>query len=184
MNSLELLQEFVSIPGAPGKEEQIRAAVEPYAKQIGYETAVDGKGNLLLWTKGAGELPKVVVTAHLDEIAMIVRGIESDGKLCVTSFGGLFPWKLGEGLVSIEGSEGAIPGVLSFGSIHTEDPRFFYRRPGTPCPDWSDAKVITGLTPADLARKGVRIGTRVVVHPDRRKLSMLGDLVAGYFLDD
>jgi len=184
MNPREVLQELVSIPGAPGKEELVRKAVEAHAIKLGYETAVDGKGNLLAWTDGVTELPRVVVTAHLDEIAMIVRNVEPNGKLGVTALGGLFPWKTGEGLVTVLGREKSMPGVLSFGSIHTEDPRFFYRRPDHKGVTWESAWVQTYLSKEELSRLGVRPGTRVVVHPDRRKLATIGDHVAGYFLDD
>jgi putative aminopeptidase FrvX len=46
------------------------------------------------------------------------------------------------------------------------------------------AKILTGLTVKELTKAGIRPGTRVVVHPSRRQLTKIGDLVSGYFLDD
>jgi putative aminopeptidase FrvX len=184
MDPLALLQEFVSIPGPAGQEERIRGAVERHANDLGYETATDAKGNLLAWTDGATEFPKAVVTAHLDEIAMIVTRVEHDATLSVKSLGGLFPWKLGEGPVTILATGGDLPGVLSFGSIHTADAGSVVRQADSGPLKWEMAHVFTGLSVIELVRSGVRPGTRVVVSPQRRQLTKLGDHVAGYFLDD
>ncbi len=184
MDPQALLQELVSIPGPAGQEDRIRAAVEAHAKALGYETAVDGKGNLLAWTAGASELPKVVVTAHLDEIAMIVTRVESDGTLSVRPLGGLFPWKLGEGPVTILAKDGDLEGVLSFGSIHTADPGSTVRLADSGPLKWEMSFIFTGLSQEALVAKGVRPGTRVVVSAGRRRLTQLGNYVSGYFLDD
>ena len=50
--------------------------------------------------------------------------------------------------------------------------------------DFGMAYVVTGLAVDHLVDIGVRPGTRVVVHPSRRALTLLGDFVSGYFLDD
>jgi putative aminopeptidase FrvX len=151
---------------------------------LGYQTATDGKGNLLAFTASTSELPRAVVTAHLDEIAMIVSRVEPDGNLKVRSLGGLFPWKIGEGPVKIMARGGDLDGVLSFGSIHTASPNSTVRQADNASVSWEMSKVFTGRTADDLARNGVRPGTRVVVSPSRRHLLHMGDHVAGFFLDD
>jgi len=171
-------------PGPPGQEEAIRGVVARYASELGYSSSVDAKGNLLIPAKGAAERPRVVVTAHLDEIAMLVRGVEVDGSLRVTSLGGLYPWKCGEGPVELLARSGRIPGVLSFGSIHTNDPASRAQKAREKPLDWDSATVYTGQSPEELARQGVRPGTRCVLGPARRQLLTLGDRVAGFFLDD
>lgn len=183
MDPLALLAELTAIPGPPGQEEAIRQAVAGHVASLGFSSQADAKGNLLVpITEGA--TPKVVVTAHLDEIAMIVRGVYEDGSLKVGALGGLFPWKIGEGPVQILASNGSIAGVLGFGSIHTEDPSSTVRQADARTPSWDDVSVWTGLDVGELLDRGVRAGTRVVVHPSRRELVELGDLVGGYFLDD
>jgi putative aminopeptidase FrvX len=142
----------------------------------------DPRGNLLV--SFGSKRPRILVTAHLDEIAMIVRQVEPDGKLIVGALGGMFPWKLGEGPVQVLASSGALNGVLSFGSIHTEDPASNVRKADKASIYWNMTRVITGLSGEDLALRGVRPGTRVVVHPSRRQLLTMGELVSGYFLDD
>lgn len=182
MDALELLRELTAIPGPPGQEQAVRDALIRHLGTLGYAHATDAKGNLLV-RLGTGK-PKVVITAHMDEIAMIVRRVDADGRLAVGPMGGMFPWKLGEGPVQILASCGHLDGLLSLGCIHTDDSDSNVRRAESEGVTWDMARILTGLTPADLLAAGVRPGTRVVVHPSRRSLFLLENLVGGYFLDD
>jgi putative aminopeptidase FrvX len=177
MDALRLLEEFVRLPGPPGQEEAIRKAVSDQVSELGFKSRVDAKGNLLVGPADA----RIVVTAHLDEIAMICRGFEGD-ELLVGALGGLMLWKLGEGPVTIMAPGKSLDGVLSFGSIHTEDERSPRANPKGI--EWNSARVKTGLTAQELAAHGVRPGTRIAVHPCRRNLFPMGKLVASHFLDD
>jgi len=183
MDSLELLQELVSAPGPSGQEEAVRLVIAGHLDQIGRKSRVDAKGNLIV-DLGEGP-PRIVVTAHMDEIAMVVRQIEGD-EIVVGPLGGLYPWKLGEGPVSILplGDGEPINGVLSFGGIHTGDESSTVELAEKGAVSWEMARVLTGLPFEELVERGVRPGSRVVVSPARRKLTQLGDLIAGYFLDD
>lgn len=182
MDVLELLRELTAIPGPPGQEHAVRDALIRYLDTLGYEQETDPKGNLLVQI-GTGK-PRVVVTAHMDEIAMIVRRVEADGRLAVGPLGGLFPWKLGEGPVQILAGKEPLDGLLSFGSVHSDDSESTPRKVETDGLTWEQARVLTGRTVEELAFKGVRPGTRVVVHPSRRSLLQLEEFVGGYFLDD
>ncbi len=182
MDSRSLLAELVALPGPPGQEGHVRDAVASHVGRLGLSHRIDAKGNLLV-PLGSGK-PRIVVTAHLDEVAMMVKAVQPDGGLTVVPMGGLYPWKIGEGLVQILASGGAIDGVLSFGSIHTNDPESTVRRAERDGLGWSEVRVQTMRTCDELRAIGVRPGTRVVVHPKRRILSDIGDHVTGNFLDD
>ena len=182
LDPVVLLQELVEIPGPPGQEEAVAEAFAFRAAELGYDPQVDAKGNVRV---ALGPPPyRVVVTAHLDEIAMMVREIEPSGQMTVGALGGLWPFKLGEGPVQILSPDGPIDAVLGFGSIHTQDPAARARRAAEGPVKWSHARVESYLEPRELRARGVRPGTRVVVHPMRRGLLRMGDLVAGPFLDD
>lgn len=161
----------------------MRAYLQARLSELGLAGNVDAKGNLeVRFGKGR---PRVVVTAHMDEIAMIVRGLEWDGSLRVGPLGGMDPWKVGEGPVSILTSSGPVNGVLAFGGIHTADPASTVEQAEAGPLKWEMARVLTGLGSADdVAAMGIRPGTRVVLAEDRRKLWSVGDLVSGPFLDD
>ena len=182
----KLLEEFILIPGPPGEEVRIRNAFKEKVDQLGLKSVEDAKGNLLIpLDASALTHPKVVITAHLDEIAMITRRILPDGRLEVTKLGGLYPHKIGEGPVLILADSGDINGILSFGSIHTSDPTSNARQSDFKPITWDHSSVFTGLSAGDLREKGVRPGTRVVIHPSRRGLLEVGpEHIAGFFLDD
>lgn len=182
MHALELLRTLTAIPAPPGQEEALASEIERLVGDIGHGAERDAKGNVIV-TLGRSK-PRIVVTAHMDEIAMVVRRVEPDGSLTVTNMGGLYPWKLGEGPVEILAKSGIISGVLGFGSIHTNDPSSRAQRAREKPLDWHLANVFTGLDAHELTAKGVRPGTRVVVARSRRSILELGDHLAGYFLDD
>lgn len=186
-NALELVRELVALPGPPGQEGAVREAVAAHADRLNCAQETDARGNLLLSLPGAGQLPEkpdIVVMAHLDEIALLVQRVESDGRLVVTSLGGLHPWKWGEGPVQILAPGGPLTGIVSFGGIHTTDPASVAVQAKQRALTWADARVFTGLTPDALAARGVRAGTRVVLHPSRRRVTEVGDFLAAPFLDD
>jgi putative aminopeptidase FrvX len=188
VNPRQMLADLVALTGPPGAEGPVRDYVAARVAELGMHSTVDAKGNLLISSgPGLPARPQVVVTAHLDEIALLVTGIEPDGALLVSPLGGAFVWKWGEGPVEILARGGAaIPGVLSLGSIHTTSPysAAHQAREGAAL-TWRAARIVTGLTPEALAAAGVRTGCRAVIARSRRSVFELGgDLVSAYFLDD
>ena len=187
LNALDLVRELVALPGPPGQEDAVRAAVAAHAMALGCAHRPDARGNLLVAPPGAACFPEradVVVMAHLDEIALLVVRAEDDGRLVVTSLGGLLPWKWGEGPVTILTSGEPVTGILSFGSIHSVAKDNPATRAREEALTWDMARVFTGLSPDELAARGVRPGVRVVLHPSRRTVTEFGDFVAAPFLDD
>ncbi|BDI31690.1 peptidase M42 [Capsulimonas corticalis] len=186
-NTLDLIRELIAIPGPPGQESAVATAVAAHAESLGCAHATDARGNLIIAAPGAGAVPekaRVVVMAHLDEIALMVERIEPDGLLRVVSLGGLLPWKLGEGPVEILASSGEITGVLGFGSIHTNSPESPTVKARDSALTWDAARVFTGLSVTELKARGVRPGTRVVLGRARRTVTEMGDFIAAPFLDD
>lgn len=187
LNPLSLVRELVALPGPPGQEEAVRDAVAAHADALGCRHASDARGNLLISAPGAAALPEradVAVMAHLDEIALMVVRVQDDGRLVVTNLGGLLPWKWGEGPVLLLTPGESLTGILSFGSIHSNAPENPATRAREGALTWDMARVFTGLSPEELALRGVRPGTRVVLHPSRRTVTEFGDFIAAPFLDD
>lgn len=184
LNPIELLREFVRLPGPPGQEAQVREAIEKQVQALGYAAQTDAKGNLLVALQNPQAKPRIVVTAHLDEIALMVQQIEPDGSLRVVSMGGLYPWKWGEQPVEILTGEGSVPGVIGFGSIHTNSPESVKEQARTGALTWEHARVFTGRFQEELIADGVRPGSRIVLAKERRTLLEMGDFIASYFLDD
>ncbi|MFM7321865.1 MAG: hypothetical protein ACKO5K_10130 [Armatimonadota bacterium] len=183
-----LLAELVRAPGPPGAEGPVRDVLTRRLDAEGIAWRIDARGNLLaapgkVWP----ETPRVVVTAHLDEIALMVRRIEPDGSLAVGPLGGAHPWKWGEAPVDILVDPQPLAGILSFGSIHTTHPASVIQRARDgKVPSWEDARIFTGVPREDLP-SALRPGTRIVLSQERRQVIPLGAggcFRAAPFLDD
>ncbi|MGC4046066.1 MAG: hypothetical protein QM758_19925 [Armatimonas sp.] len=176
LDPLALLESLIALPGPPGQEDAVHDFLAEQLDGLGISHRTDAKGNLLV----GSDNPRTVVTAHLDEIALIVTGFTSGGTACVTPLGGVKPYKWGEGPVEILSTKGArTPGVLSFGSIHTESHQGAIGRDRAgQSVGWDDAHI-------RFFKGTAQAGDRVVLGPDRRKLVHLGNhKIAGPFLDD
>src|SRR5687768_1261064 len=143
--ALNLLQELVSVPAPPGQEQELAALVVSRVAEMGHEVSLDAKGNVLVPVGPEGE-PKVVVTAHLDELGLMATAIFRDGSLEVTNLGGLQPAKWGETPVEIMATN-PLPGILSFGSVHTESTESAIVQGRARPIEWRQTRVFTGRDP-------------------------------------
>lgn len=179
--ALELFSSLLAVPSPSGWEAMTAALVRSWLDDWGYAPEMDAAGNVFVRLPGRNpEGPLVCYAAHMDEIGLVVQAIDADGSLRVERLGGLFPWKLGEAPVSILGDMASIVGVIAMGSGHGTT--------GTPDLEWRSLRVLTGLTPEQLAEAGVRPGSPAVpVHAGRGPV-VFGDpgdpLVAAWTFDD
>ena len=180
LDVVQLLQSLVEQPGPPGAEEQVRIVTHQWVTKLGHIARVDAKGNLLIGTPGP---KKIIVTAHLDEIALMVTRVMQGGMLEVSELGGLYPWKWGEQPVEIMADE-SIDAILSFGCIHTNHPGSTVQHARTGPLTWKDAVLFTGRPTEDLLALGVHPGIRVALGRERRTVKILNNHLASYFIDD
>ena len=69
-----LLKKLCQAPGAPGAEEPVREVFREAAQGLVEEVQVDALGNLILRRPGPG--PKILLDAHLDEVAFMISALE------------------------------------------------------------------------------------------------------------
>jgi putative aminopeptidase FrvX len=183
----ELLQELLTTYGPCGQEDAVREVCRRELEPLVDDVWADPAGNLIGVVRG-GEAPAIRVMAHMDELSMIVKRVESDGSLHVTQLGTMYPGNFGLGPVAILGDEETLCGVLTLGSEHTtkESQRIWDTKPdqGDKAMDWLHVYVFTGRTPEELSAAGVHPGTRVCVHRSKRDLVEFGDFLGCYFMDD
>ena len=113
MNWIDFLERLSLAVGPPGHEEEVRSLLRERLKENVDEIYEDRFGNLYA-VKGRGER-KVMLAAHMDEVAMIVRHVENNGFLRFAALGGLSPSQLiaqrvvVHGKVKLRGVIGSIP---------------------------------------------------------------------------
>ncbi|ELQ15168.1 aminopeptidase [Pseudomonas fluorescens BRIP34879] len=86
------------------------------------EVTVDRAGNVIGCIKASCDVDPaegIQIMAHLDEIAMVVKLVDEAGTLQVEALGGAQPISFEVAPVDILGDSGSLPGVLSFGSMHS-----------------------------------------------------------------
>ena len=76
---LRRLEELCNLHGVSGDEGRVRRYIKNIAKDYADEVWTDAMGNLYAHKKGEGK--KVVVTAHMDEVGMIIWGAMENGLL-------------------------------------------------------------------------------------------------------
>lgn len=86
---LEQFQKLLAIDSTTGQYKKICDYVVSTAKKLGYKSTTTHKGGVIVDLGGKGN--DLVLTAHLDDIGLMVRRINNDGTLNVCSVGGLYP---------------------------------------------------------------------------------------------
>lgn len=178
------IQELVLCHSPSGMETEIDRVLLKQFEALNVDTWQDRAGNVIAKIQGQNSDRAVAITAHKDEIGMIIKSIDLDGCLQVRRLGGSFPWVYGEGVVDILGDKKVISGILSFGSRHVshESPQKA-QQVDTPL-FWEDAWVETKCSLSELTDLGVRPGTRVVIGKHRKQPFRLKDYIASYTLDN
>ena len=178
------IQELVLCHSPSGLETEIDQILLKKFTELNLDSWQDRAGNVIAKIPGQNPDRAIAITAHKDEIGMIVKAIADDGCLQVRRLGGSFPWVYGEGVVDILGDHQVISGILSFGSRHVshESPQKAQQL-DTPLM-WQDAWVETKCSLEELTTLGVRPGTRLVIGKHRKQPFRLKDYIASYTLDN
>jgi len=179
------IEQLVMLHSPAGDEREVDAYLLARLNEAGVEASQDEAGNIVAYLPGRSGGRTLAITAHKDEIGMIVKSVEDDGRVQVRKLGGAFPWVYGEGVVDLLGDREIVSGILSFGSRHVshESPQKQFQN-DAPL-KWEDCWVETRLDAPTLAAAGVRPGSRAVVGRHRKRPFRLGpDWVASYTLDN
>ena len=168
----EVINRLLKVPAPSGFRGRMIAELRKMADERGFKSEVDQAGNVLIRIPGKNPNgPTTVLAAHYDEIGMIVTGIAANGDLSVSNLGGLKPPKVGERAVTVLSDQGTdVVGIFSMGSEHGGG-----QWGGKAGPDWKDVKIITGRTPAQLKKAGIRVGSPAVPVNSERGVYVFGD---------
>jgi endoglucanase len=170
---IELLKKICVTPGAPGFEQPIRSFLINELKSIVDEIHIDAMGNLIAVKKGTSGT-RLMLTAHMDEIAFIVQHIDDDGFIRFLPLGGFDPKTLTAQRVIIHGKKEII-GVMGSKPVHlmNMDER-------NKAPQIKDYFIDTGRTKAEV-EEVVSIGDPIT---RERELIQMGKCINSKSLDN
>lgn len=174
MDVFEALSALTTAPGVTGNEVAVSEVVKGYYKAYTDDIFIDPMGNTYARIGDHG--PVLLVQAHMDEVGMMVTGIEKDGLLRIRSVSGVDPRVLPGSEVLVHGKKvlnavvGAIPPHLQQAGDDTKPYSI------------DDMVCDTGLD-ADEVNELVRVGDNVtfdLLPPMKLK----NNIVAGKTFDD
>ncbi len=92
----ETIRKLVEAYGPSGHEEQIRALIRDEIEGLADELRVDALGSLIAFKQPTdqGEGLKLMLSAHMDEIGIMVTHVDKKGFLRFTAVGGVYPHTL------------------------------------------------------------------------------------------
>jgi len=110
---VEKLIELCSVPGVSGREEKVR---QHLIEKLEVPHRVDNVGNLIV-ELGEGE-KTVALMAHMDEIGLIVTGVNNDGTLNFRKVGGFDDRILAGSHIQVVTESGILEGVIGITPPH------------------------------------------------------------------
>lgn len=119
LSQINLLERLSNVVGVSGDEGAVREIVLEHIKSLVDEDDihVDVMGNVLVTKRGKGrDLPKVMLTAHMDEIGFMLTHDEGKGLFKFSVVGGIDERQLAGKPVIV--GEKNVPGVIGIKAIH------------------------------------------------------------------
>jgi putative aminopeptidase FrvX len=108
--ALSLISKLAEAHGAPGSEDDVRRI---FRDEAGAGAYTDKSGNILIVKRGTAASPRVMLTAHMDEVGFMVQAITKSGLIKFVPLGGWWPHTLLAQRVRVRTKEGGeVVGVI------------------------------------------------------------------------
>jgi len=117
-----LLKALSEAPGPPAFEEEVRRIVVAEQTALGASIEYDGLGSVLATLPGNTTGPRVMVTAHMDEVGLMVQHITPDGFIRVKILGGILEQALPDQRWTILGRNGPVTAITGLRTTHVTPP--------------------------------------------------------------
>lgn len=167
-----MLKELSELIGVSGDEDEVREFIKKQIRDAVSEVIEDPYGNLIV-RKGKETTPKIMLSAHMDEIGFIITGIEKNGNLRFKAIG-ILPQILLAKRVLI--GKKHICGIVGHKPIHlTKDEEI------KKMPDFKGLFIDIGASSRDEAHKVVEVGDYGTFDTD---FSEDGDVIFGKAFDN
>ncbi|MHA1785754.1 MAG: M42 family metallopeptidase [Candidatus Helarchaeota archaeon] len=120
MLDLDFLKKIVEIDAASGFEKPM---IEFLKKKMVFLNNVyeDSFGNLICIKKGLTEKPKILISAHVDELGMLVKYVDNQGFIRFSYLGGFYDQAVLNQRVTIHTKNGPINGIIASKPPHLMD---------------------------------------------------------------
>ena len=127
--TIDYLKKLTSIASPTGFTREVSDYLVEEVERLGYTAIRTNKGGVNVVVKGKNDNKHRVVTAHVDTLGAMVRGVKADGRLKMDKIGG-YPWNMIEGencLVHVASTGETVSGTILIHQTSTH----VYRDAGT-----------------------------------------------------
>jgi putative aminopeptidase FrvX len=170
-----ILKQLSEAVGVSGEEDAVRAIIKEAIADHVDEMWVDNLGNLLAIKRGTGEIQlRVLLDAHMDEIGVMITGLESNGTLRFRPVGGIDDRVMLGKAVWVGPKR--LPGVIGGKPIHLLE-----GDEETKVARMKGLRIDIGAADKDAAAKQVKIGDRATFATE---FTDLGPTMMGKAFDD
>ncbi|MCA9797007.1 MAG: M42 family metallopeptidase [Candidatus Eremiobacteraeota bacterium] len=156
--SIEYLQSLVECHGGPGYEQDVQQLFRQRIKACCQRLDTDRLGSVVAVRNPKGS-PRILLDAHADEIAFVVKHIDEQGFLHLAASGGWDAEVVVGQRVLVHGIEGPRPGVIGKKAIHLMDEAERSKKS-----QLDKLWVDLGARDGEQARQWVEIGDSVTMH--------------------
>ena len=173
---IAFLQRLINRPSPSGFEQRVQQVIREEMQLYTDEQRTDVHGNVIA-ALNPNANPRVMLTAHCDELGFLVRFIDEKGFIYFATIGGFDPSTLPGERVQIHTAKGPILGVIGRKPVHLlqSDER-------GKAPKLSEMWIDIGVNSKEEAQELVAIGSIATRAAQLEKLH--GDLVVSRALDD
>ena len=180
--ALRLLEEISLTFGPSGCEDQVATLIEQQISPLCHSFVRDRMGNVIAlcrYGKGTNQRRKVMVSAHMDEVGIMISEICDDGLCRFSTVGGIHRSVLEGRTVTLKGKQGLIQGVVASKAIHHKKKSEDYLL--TP---WDQLYLDLGVQDRTAAEALVSVGDFGTFDSDFYLFGKNDSLVKGKALDD
>ncbi|TFB14225.1 hypothetical protein E3U55_13650 [Filobacillus milosensis] len=172
---LDQLRMLANIPGTPGQEMKVVQELVMNFESVSDCVEVDQMGNLYAYLDGDKPGPKMMVSAHSDEIGCIVQRIDDNGFIRIEKTGGVLESLLVGRKVNVKGHFG----VVGVKAGHLQTPEERKRQPAT-----SELYVDVGAKSyEEVLEMGIQIGDSITYISEIEQFTN-EDLICGKAIDN
>jgi len=177
MNPTSLLK-ILETPSPSGWEKPGQRQWMDLVHGVSDRVESDSYGNAWAVLEGSdAEAPRVMLSAHADEIGFIVRYIDEKGFLAIGPIGGSDRTLAPARKITIFGAKGIVPGIIGNTAVHLRDTS------KDKAPDWKDLFVDIGASSAkEVAERGIRVGNPAIFDAGAQEFA--GGRIVGRALDN
>lgn len=175
---IRLLATLSNAFGPAGTEEEVSAILKNELEAYADEVKIDKLGNILFYHHGKENNPKIMLSAHMDEVGFIITFIENEGFLRFEPLGGITNNLLPGQRILVRGSKGDLHGIVG-----TKPPHILTTEEQNKVVPVEDLFIDVGAESLDAAKnKGADIGLRGVF--DVQFTNLGNGYLRGKALDD